>query len=69
MFCEIHENMHAYIVVVDTPYFAVADENGAYRIDAPPGEYDVFAWIPGGEAAIGRVSLTEGGGVTLDHTF
>ena len=34
-----------YIAVFDHPYFAVADENGAFTIDSlPPGTYTVKVW-------------------------
>src|SRR5579859_6223044 len=40
LFCNIHPTMSAVIVVLDTPWFAVSDAPGAYRIAAvPPGEY------------------------------
>ena len=40
VFCNIHPAMSAVIVVLDTPYFAVTDREGRYRIpDVPPGMY------------------------------
>ncbi len=43
--CRIHPDMEAFIVVLDTPYFAVTDENGHYAIrNAPPGEYTLTTW-------------------------
>ena len=38
--CNIHPDMLAYVVVVDTPYFAVTDATGAFLIrNVPPGKY------------------------------
>jgi len=39
VFCNIHPTMSAIIVVLETPYFAVTNAQGAFRITAPPGEY------------------------------
>src|SRR5207253_2181973 len=30
IFCNIHPNMAAYVMAVDTPYFALSDESGAF---------------------------------------
>jgi plastocyanin len=43
--CNIHSWMHAYIGVVDNPYYAVSDRNGAFSIgNLPPGTYTVGVW-------------------------
>ena len=43
--CNIHPDMLAYVVVVDTPYFAVTDATGAFVIrGVPPGKYTLVAW-------------------------
>ncbi|MYM83517.1 methylamine utilization protein [Duganella sp. FT50W] len=43
--CNIHDNMIAYIKVVDTPHFAKTDGAGAARIELPAaGKYVVKAW-------------------------
>jgi plastocyanin len=48
IFCNIHPNMAAYVLTVDSPYFARADESGAFTIAAvPAGRYTYHAWRPG----------------------
>jgi plastocyanin len=43
--CNIHPDMLAYVVVVDTPYFAVTDATGAFLIrNVAAGEYKLVAW-------------------------
>ncbi len=42
--CNIHDWMIAYVVVVETPYFAVTDDQGRATIAVPEGEYDFRAW-------------------------
>jgi plastocyanin len=45
VFCNIHANMSAVIVVVDTPYFASTGKDGTFRIEGvPPGEYKLEAF-------------------------
>jgi plastocyanin len=40
VFCNIHPNMSAVIVVLNTPYFAATQKDGTFRIDnVPAGEY------------------------------
>jgi hypothetical protein len=43
--CNIHMEMEAHILVLDTPYFAAVGRDGRYRIAAvPPGSYVVKVW-------------------------
>ncbi len=45
LLCNIHASMLGYLVVVDTPWYAVADGSGAFQIrNVPPGEYEVSVW-------------------------
>lgn len=48
MVCGAHPHMTGWLVVHDSPYYAVTDERGAYRIDGiPPGAYRVVLWHEG----------------------
>lgn len=43
--CHVHPEMAAFVVVVPTPWFAVADRQGRYRIEGvPPGRYELRVW-------------------------
>lgn len=45
--CLIHDWMRAYILVLDTPYFAKVDNAGTAVLDnVPPGRYTAYAWHP-----------------------
>lgn len=45
--CNIHDGMLAYIRVVDTPYFALTNEEGIAVVEGvPDGAYDVEVWTP-----------------------
>jgi plastocyanin len=58
LFCNIHPNMAAYVMAVDTPYFSVADGQGAFMITAvPPATYTYHTWRPGGTILEGTVSV------------
>ena len=48
LLCNVHPEMAAYVVVSPTPYFAITDKSGAYKIEnVPDGSYTVTAWNEG----------------------
>jgi plastocyanin len=60
LMCSVHSEMGAYIMVVDTPYFAVADSSGRARIAAvPPGNYVLHVWHESGQTE--KRDITVGG--------
>lgn len=45
VFCHIHSDMSAVILVLDNPYFAVPGADHRYRIESiPPGTHTLVAW-------------------------
>jgi plastocyanin len=43
--CNVHAWMHAYLGVLEHPFFAVSDEAGRFAIDRlPPGTYTIEFW-------------------------
>lgn len=43
--CNIHSWMHAWIGVVDSPYFAVTGTDGSFVLkNVPPGDYTIGVW-------------------------
>jgi plastocyanin len=45
MGCNIHDTMVAYLLIVDTPYFAKTDENGnATLANLPADSFKIVAW-------------------------
>ncbi len=45
IFCNIHPEMSAVILVMTTPYYGVTDAEGNYSIEnVPPGEYQLSVW-------------------------
>jgi plastocyanin len=62
--CNIHDNMVAWVVVVDTPYFGKTDAQGHLTIEAPAGSYKLRTWhasLPTGAAAAEQAQTVGGG--------
>ena len=69
VFCDIHSDMSAFIVVFAHRFFAVTDGQGRYRIEhVPPGTYTVAAWYEGAVRQSRAVTIPEDGG-TVDVDF
>jgi plastocyanin len=47
--CNIHSGMSAYVVVVETPYYAITDTKGSFNIsNVAPGTYQIHIWHESG---------------------
>ena len=70
VFCHIHADMSAYILVLDHPYFTSPNTSGHFAIgDVPPGDYRLVVWherirpitipvrVESGRAAVVDVSI------------
>ena len=45
IFCNIHPEMSAVVVVTDSPYYAISDKAGKFSIaNVPPGRYLMTVW-------------------------
>ncbi len=75
MLCKLHPEMSAYVVVLDSPYFVLAEINAEtqsaqYIIDkVPPGEYVLKVWHKKLAAPEQNVSVTDGGASEADVTL
>ena len=48
LLCNVHPEMSAYVLVSPTPYFALTDAEGNYKIaNLPEGQYTAAAWHEG----------------------
>jgi plastocyanin len=66
LFCNIHPEMSAYVMSVDTPYFAVSDRKGRFALlDVPAGTYLYHAWRPGGAELNGSVAVRPGSSMEI----
>ncbi|HXZ12775.1 MAG TPA: carboxypeptidase regulatory-like domain-containing protein [Candidatus Sulfotelmatobacter sp.] len=67
--CNIHPWMHGYFAVLETPHYAVTDENGNYTISGvPPGKYTLTAWQESNSPISKEVTVTAGE-TKADFTF
>lgn len=62
--CNIHDWMLGYIVVVDSPFYGITNEQGQFSFDVPAGEYTLTVWHEG----FGDISSTESQTVTVSDT-
>ena len=68
VFCHIHADMSAVILVRDNPYFISPDTSGAWSLDGvPAGEYTLVAWHERIKPIRTRVKVT--GGQTTSISF
>src|SRR5271170_1194902 len=68
LLCNVHPEMSAYIVVSPTPYFAVTDKSGDYKIDnVPDGDYTVTGWHEGAKSKSNPVKVA--GDTAADFTL
>ena len=70
VFCNIHPEMTAVILVVPTSHIAEVEANGHYRLEVPAGKYKVTAWSERAGAPA-TVEVTAGGSappLTLDES-
>lgn len=68
--CNIHDRMTAYIVVVDTPYFAATSKDGSVTLpNVAAGKYVVRVWHPDLKADAAAVTLATTGRETLSFTL
>lgn len=46
VFCNMHEQMHASIIVLEHPYHTLTDKEGGFSIkNVPEGSYEIKAWV------------------------
>lgn len=61
IFCNIHPQMAAYVVAVESPLFAVSDEMGQFTLrGVPEGSYVYRAWRAGAPPLSGTVTVRPG---------
>jgi plastocyanin len=70
VFCSIHANMHCVVLVLQNPYYAVADRNGSYSItNIPAGTYRFRAWHERLPAQIKEITVPQTGEVKVDFVL
>ncbi|MFN8626462.1 MAG: carboxypeptidase regulatory-like domain-containing protein [Candidatus Binatia bacterium] len=65
--CNIHMEMEARILVLDTPYFSTVGRDGHFRIaDVPPGTYAVRVWQERWLPTVQTLQVPETEGLTVN---
>jgi plastocyanin len=66
VYCNIHPEMAAKVVVVDTEHYAITGPDGAFSLDGiPPGTYTFMAWQADGDPYEAQLQVTAGNTMTL----
>lgn len=70
LYCNIHENMQATVLVAPSTFFARPNADGQYRIaELPVGKYPVTAYSPDGGSTTLTVEISANKTTTLNLTF
>jgi plastocyanin len=68
--CNIHSWMHAFIGVVDNPYYAVTGSDGSFSLpNLPPGDYTIEAVHEKLGVQDRKITVPAKGAVAVDFTF
>ena len=61
VYCHLHSQMSASILVLDHPYFTTPDDDGTFRLsNVPPGSYTIVGWHERVGERAASVVITEG---------
>jgi plastocyanin len=70
IYCNIHADMAAFVMVLDRAQFVVTDADGSYRLPAiPAGQYTVHAWNERTGEQTQTVTIDSGGAPVLLNFF
>ena len=70
VFCSIHANMHCIVLVLENPFFTLADDRGRYSItNVPPGTYKLKAWHERLPAQVREIVVPTNGVVKADFVL
>ncbi len=68
LLCNVHPEMAGYVLVSPTPYYAITDKAGNFKIaNVPDGQYSVVAWHEGAKTQTKPVAAT--GDAKADFTL
>lgn len=61
IYCEIHQHMRCRVLVLDTPWFAITDTQGRFKITGvPDGDYQIKAMLPSEKTVQSSVTVIQG---------
>ena len=70
IFCDIHSQMNAIILSLDTPHFDRVGNDGTYRLEGlPAGRYEIRAYNPQFNISSVEVTISEDGDIKQDFNI
>ena len=67
IYCNIHSNMVADVLVVPNPYFAKTGKDGKFKIsNIPAGKYTFVAWQPSGASEKRGIAIVDGKTININ---
>jgi plastocyanin len=69
VFCNIHPQMTAIILVLPTSFITEVDTSGAYRLDLPTGRWRVTAWSERSQPVTTEIRVASTGATSLELTL
>lgn len=70
LLCHVHPEMSAFIVIVETPYFAVSDDKGFYNIkNIPKGKYKITIWHEWAKPQTRSVDVDDSKDITINFSL
>jgi len=70
VFCHIHQDMNAVVLVLPNPYFASPGDDHRYVIDdVPPGDYTILGWHERAKLVTKRIHVVAGQTTTMDFNI
>mgnify|MGYP003487492129 FL=1 len=68
MQCGFHAYVESWAMAVNNPYYAVTDDQGAFRIEnVPPGTYQMVVWHPQAGPGVTRTITVGPDGATVEQ--
>lgn len=65
--CNVHPEMEAYVVVLQTPYYSVSTKDGSYELkNVPSGKYQLKIWHEKLKGQSKEIDIPESGVVNVD---
>ena len=61
VFCHIHSDMRATVLVLENPYYVTVDSSGRFALpEVPPGQYRLVAWHERIQPAVRKIRVEPG---------
>lgn len=70
MLCNVHPEMEAFVLIMQNPFFAQANDSGYFEIpDVPAGQHIVQVWHPKLKADPATVAVPDSGSVEVEFSL